>query len=106
TAIAWPIPDVPPVTRTPLSFRPGIDSTRTGLVVVVADMGPPIGGAVGSGIGSPRRRGVTRNSERVGVSNSANRHWIAFPREATTYQVPPNSSTPWHKTSPARVSPT
>ena len=37
TAIAWPMPDVPPVTSTPLPFKPGIASRRAG-VVAVADI--------------------------------------------------------------------
>src|SRR6516225_2730619 len=39
TAIACPMPDVPPVTSTPLPFKPGIASRRAA-VVAVADICP------------------------------------------------------------------
>src|SRR6516162_7076710 len=59
TAIAWPMPDVPPVTSTPLPFKPGIASRRAGAVAVVDIC--PSSSSVSSRFGSPSRRGVTPN---------------------------------------------
>src|SRR6516164_10761706 len=79
TAIACPIPDVPPVTRTPLPFRPGIGSVRTGLVLV-ADMGPPIGRLFGSKVGSPSSRCVTQDSDQLELARHRNAPGVPCPR--------------------------
>src|SRR5688500_7184907 len=63
TAIAWPMPDVPPVTRTFLPSRPRMPSARgTGWVEVL--MAPPSCGTVRS-----LRRG--RNAPPPGVTQGA-----------------------------------